>query len=44
MKIILYDGSIIKCNSLLITDEEIIVDNTKIVPLIEVQRIKEDDE
>ena len=44
MKIIYYDGSILKCNRILVSDKEIIVDDIYNVPLIEVQRIEEDDE
>ena len=44
MRIIYYDGSILKCNRILVSDKEIIVDDIYTVPMIEVQRIEEDDE
>lgn len=42
MKIIYYDGSVLTCNHILISDKEIIADDIYVIPLIEVQRIEEE--
>ncbi len=43
MKIIYYDGSVLHCSSIEIGEKELIADEIYVVPLIEVQRIVEDE-
>lgn len=43
MKIIYYDGSELTCHSIYVADSVLIADDIYEVPLIEVQRIEEDD-
>lgn len=42
MKIIMYDGSELTGSSIYFTEEELIVDDYRIVPIVEVQRIEEE--
>ena len=42
MRNIYYDGSVLECSKILASDKELIVDDVKIIPLIEVQRIEVD--
>lgn len=40
MKIIYYDGSILRCNSLYFTEKEVIADDIYIIPIVEILRIE----
>ena len=42
MKIIYYDGSILKCSTIELNEKEMIADGIYVVPLVEVLRIEED--
>ena len=44
MKIIMYDGSTLDCTSIYFTEKELIADDYRIIPIIEVQRIEGDTE
>ena len=41
MYIVYYDGGVLECHSILVSDKELIVDNIYSVPIVEVQRIVE---
>lgn len=41
MRVIYYDGSELECSTLYFTDKDLIADDYRIVPIIEVQRIEE---
>lgn len=40
MKIIYYDGSTLRCNSLYFTEKEVIADDIYIIPIVEILRIE----
>ena len=44
MRITMYDGSHLDCTSIYVTEKELIADDYRIVPIIEVQRIDESEE
>lgn len=41
MKVIMYDGSILECSTVWFEDNNIICDEYRVVPIIEVLRIEE---
>ena len=43
MKIVYYDGGELNCHEILFNEKELIVDDVFVVPIIEVQRIFDDD-